>query len=638
MYRLINSVFALAVVVFALTASAARGNEVGERALAKADSLYALQQYEAAVKFYKVAADSGVVAAEFDLGYAYYNGEGITRDFTQAAKWFKRAAAKNFAKAQFNLAYCYMNGRGVPRNYDKALELLTKSAENNYVLAQSTLADCYDKGILVEQDEAEGKKWRQRAENPEAKQTTEPEKKEEPKGNVAPKSEPKQELTPKSEPKQVLTPKDSPKEVDAPKEEPKSGGEEVISPHGEITLDLSDGKQGAETKVVKPEVKPVADSVSVQGRVIRPKNALPENTQPSENSMPTENVQPKVSAQPPVLKILYPEDQSMFHTTSMKVKYQLIAPGMEDKTKVTVMIDGQRVPADRAVRAANTVDIDLPQHDCVVMMYAQNEYGNSEPSMIRLIKENTTMELPRLFVVAVGVGEYDDPQLPKLRYTCKDAKDFSDVISSKKDRPYEEVQVKTLLDQEATRSEIFEAMEWLKQESSPNDICVFFFAGHGFRDEKDRFYFMPYGAHPDKLYDCFSATDFRNAAEEINGKFIVFADACYSGALLDGARSAATMHFVEQLRRTKNGMILYASSTSDTKSKEDETWGNGAFTKALVEAFNGAAKEEGSEGLSTQDLERYLYKSVRKTTNFKQTPIFINPSGMEHFNLFLYGN
>ena len=61
MYRLINSVFALAVVVFALTASAARGNEVGERALAKADSLYALQQYEAAVKFYKVAADSGVV-------------------------------------------------------------------------------------------------------------------------------------------------------------------------------------------------------------------------------------------------------------------------------------------------------------------------------------------------------------------------------------------------------------------------------------------------------------------------------------------------------------------------------------------------------------------------------------------------
>lgn len=637
MYRWINNVIGLAVVVFALFASAAHGNEVGERALAKADSLYALQQYEEAVSFYKVAADSGVVAAEFDLGYAYYNGEGIKRDFTQAAKWFKRAAAKNFAKAQFNLAYCYMNGRGVPRNYDKALELLTKSAENNYVLAQTTLADCYDKGILVEQDEEMGKKWRQRAGNPAESTKAEP--------NSEHKAEPKAKTEQKVEKKQEVTPN----EDVTPKEEAKPDEEETISPHGEITLDLSDGKQGEQTTAVKPEVvkseaKPQAGSTNIQGRVIYPKNAhhtsdqTPADAQPSGDAKASVNAQPQVSAQPPVLKILYPEDQSMFHTTSMKVKYQLIAPGMEDKTKVTVMIDGHRVPTDRAVKAANTVDIDLPQRDCVVMMYAQNEYGNSEPSMIRLIKENTIMELPRLFVVAVGVGEYDDPQLPKLRYTCKDAKDFSDVIASKKDCPYEEVQVKTLLDQEATRSEIFEALEWLKQESSPNDICVFFFAGHGFRDEKDRFYFMPYGAHPDKLYDCFSSTDFRNAAEEINGKFIVFADACYSGALLEGSRSAATMHFVEQLRRTKNGMILYASSTSDTKSKEDDTWSNGAFTKALVEAFSGAAREEGSEGLSTQDLERYLYKSVRKTTNFKQTPIFINPSGMEHFNLFLYGN
>ena len=65
----------------------------------------------------------------------------------------------------------------------------------------------------------------------------------------------------------------------------------------------------------------------------------------------------------------------------------------------------------------------------------------------------------------------------------------------------------------------------------------------------------------------------------MNSKFIVFVDACYSGALMDGSRSAAS-HFLEQLRRTKNGMILYASSASDTKSKENEEWKNGAFTKA----------------------------------------------------------
>ena len=42
-------------------------------------------------------------------------------------------------------------------------------------------------------------------------------------------------------------------------------------------------------------------------------------------------------------------------------------------------------------------------------------------------------------------------------------------------------------------------------------------------------------------------------------------------------------------------MLLYASSASDTKSNEDPTWGNGAFTKALIEAFNGAAKQATDE-------------------------------------------
>ena len=338
----------------------------------------------------------------------------------------------------------------------------------------------------------------------------------------------------------------------------------------------------------------------------------------------------------PVLKILYPEDQSMFHTDQIKLKYQLIAGNCADSTRIVVMVDGQRQPTTRAVRAANTIDVDLPRHDCTVMMYAQNKNGNSEPATIRLIREATSMELPKLFVVAIGVGDYNDPKLPKLRFTCKDAKDFSKAITSKKGLPYEDVQVKILCDNEATRADIFEAMEWLKQESSPNDVCIFFFAGHGMRDEKDRFYFMPYGCNTNKLYECFSASDFRNEAEDIHGKLIAFVDACYSGALFEGGRSAATTHFIEQLKRSKNGMLLYASSSSDTKSREDESWENGAFTKALVEALNGAAKEEHAEGLSTQELEHFLYKQVRKLTDFKQTPIFINPSGIEHFNIFNY--
>jgi tetratricopeptide (TPR) repeat protein len=343
----------------------------------------------------------------------------------------------------------------------------------------------------------------------------------------------------------------------------------------------------------------------------------------------------------PVVKILFPKDQSFFHTDIVKVKYQLLADGLEESTEIKAMVDAKKIDLNenRAVKQANVIEVEVPNRDCTVTLYARNEAGNSEPVSIRLIRENVAQgDLPRLFCVAVGVGDYHDEKLPALKLATKDAEDFANTVAKKQGLPFSEVQVKLLTDKEATREDIFEALEWLQQETTPNDICIFFYAGHGYRDEKDRFYFMPYGGTTDKLYKCFSSADFKNMADDINCKMIVFADACYSAALFEGNRSAATAHFLEQLRRTKNGTMLYASSASDTKSKEDPEWGNGAFTKALISAFNGGARQQFDEGLSTQALDAYLYKEVRRITNFKQTPIFINPNGMEHFNIFNYEN
>lgn len=638
-----------AMLLAAMTSLAAPNEEQGKLLLHKGDSLYRQGNFEEAAIAYLISANEGNAEAQFDIAYAYFNGEGIERDYASAAMWFKRSARQNYAKAQYNLAYCYMNGRGVPRDYDKAFDLLHQSANNNYKRAQLTLADCYANGILVEQNEKESQKWMAMAANLQPEQ---------------PKTEPAAPNTPStpsipSAPSAPSTPSTPsiPSTPNIPTPEPI-----VQAPANKATekpdtkKETLDGDFDIEVDIpgMNSTPQPTAPVVVAQPDAPQPTTEQPAAPQPAEEQPkpriikgPTQILAEKEvtpAAQPilaaansaPVLKILYPEDQSMFHTDQIKLKYQLIAGNCADSTRIVVMVDGQRQPTTRAVRAANTIDVDLPRHDCTVMMYAQNKNGNSEPATIRLIREATSMELPKLFVVAIGVGDYNDPKLPKLRFTCKDAKDFSKAITSKKGLPYEDVQVKILCDNEATRADIFEAMEWLKQESSPNDVCIFFFAGHGMRDEKDRFYFMPYGCNTNKLYECFSASDFRNEAEDIHGKLIAFVDACYSGALFEGGRSAATTHFIEQLKRSKNGMLLYASSSSDTKSREDESWENGAFTKALVEALNGAAKEEHAEGLSTQELEHFLYKQVRKLTDFKQTPIFINPSGIEHFNIFNY--
>ena len=410
----------------------------------------------------------------------------------------------------------------------------------------------------------------------------------------------------------------------------------TVSTHWDVPLEALVLKQDG-TEVPTPPANTEASSVTT------PETTVPTAASDLAATSSAGNTQEQIEEElsqtngAPVVRILYPEDQSLFHTDVIKVKYQLLAQGLESSTKISVMVDGVRQPDSRAVKQADMIEVDVPNRDCTVMLFAQNEKGNSIPAAIRLIRENVSeVDLPRLFAVVVGVGEYKDEKLLPLKMTVKDANDFANVLRSKKGHPFTDVEVKLLCDQEATRGDIFEAMEWMGQEARPNDLCMFFFAGHGYRDERDRFFFMPYGGSTKRTYECFSATDFKDAAEKINSKFVVFADACYSAGLLEGNRSAAAEHFVEQLRRSKNGMLFYASSAGDTKSKEDPTWGNGAFTKALVEAFNGAARKDGDEGLSTRTLDAYLYDAVRRTTDFKQTPVFMNPSGIEHFNIFTY--
>ena len=165
--------FIVVIASFATTIQAMPNDDFATMLLHKADSLYSMGSFERAAEIYLQAAEKGNAEAQFDIGYAYYTGEGISRNYTSAAMWFKRSAKQNFAKAQYNLAYCYMNGRGVPCDYDKAFSYLNQSAENDYKRAQITLADCYTKGVLVEQDEELGKKWYARAEGSKVETHTE---------------------------------------------------------------------------------------------------------------------------------------------------------------------------------------------------------------------------------------------------------------------------------------------------------------------------------------------------------------------------------------------------------------------------------------------------------------------------------
>ena len=71
------------------------------------------QNFKEAVQWYQKAADQGLASAQYSLGLAYYDGQGVQQDFKEAVTWYRKAANQGDAKAQYKLGVMYDNGEGV---------------------------------------------------------------------------------------------------------------------------------------------------------------------------------------------------------------------------------------------------------------------------------------------------------------------------------------------------------------------------------------------------------------------------------------------------------------------------------------------------------------------------------------------
>lgn len=75
------------------------------------------QDYAEVARKFRVAAEQGVVEAQFNLGVMYRKGEGVPQDDVEAARWYRLAAEMGDADAQFSLGLMYYEGEGVAQSF-----------------------------------------------------------------------------------------------------------------------------------------------------------------------------------------------------------------------------------------------------------------------------------------------------------------------------------------------------------------------------------------------------------------------------------------------------------------------------------------------------------------------------------------
>ena len=154
-------------------------------------------------------------------------------------------------------------------------------------------------------------------------------------------------------------------------------------------------------------------------------------------------------------------------------------------------------------------------------------------------------------------------------------------------------------------------------------------------DDAGVFYYLPVNADINAIKrTCLMFADIKTTTMSVAGKVLLFVDACHSGDVMgknSSRKSPDVTAMVNDLSSAENGVVVFTSSTGRQYSLENASWGNGAFTKALVEGISGKADLFHKGKITVKSLDAYVADRVKELTTGKQSPTAIIPDGVPDF-------
>ncbi|MEM2083414.1 MAG: caspase family protein [Nitrososphaerota archaeon] len=226
-------------------------------------------------------------------------------------------------------------------------------------------------------------------------------------------------------------------------------------------------------------------------------------------------------------------------------------------------------------------------------------------------------DLDHKWAVIIGISDYYGTA-NDIKYADDDALDMLNTLIEV--YGYQRDHIKLLISDynvnNATKSEIINAIEWLRGSEKAEDEVVFFYSGHGARGkandgDKESIdeAIVPYECTAESLiWDGELKTLF---AEFETSRIIFIFDSCYSGGMTD---------------LKADGRIVVMASTENGLSYEGDEWQNGVFTYYFVDKgmYQGLANThnypeiEGDEPATIEEAFDYARANVPSVV--PQTP------------------
>jgi hypothetical protein len=246
------------------------------------------------------------------------------------------------------------------------------------------------------------------------------------------------------------------------------------------------------------------------------------------------------------------------------------------------------------------------------------------------VRAGAATDVPRtgnLYVLSIGINAYPQgSNILRLHFAVADAQGVSEAFSTKEvGNVYKKVEVKTLLDSDATLAGIRSALEHLIEVCKPEDVVIFYFAGDGWPTEAgvdpnahsaprtaSNFNFLVFdSSSKDPSLRSWASARNPFTAHELSllllsiqaQRQIVIIDSSDATAAFDSLSAALNSDSVFTLRNTGRRFALFGV---EGMGLEDAALGHGLMTYTLLKAMQGGADPDHKGFITEADLEGYM--------------------------------
>jgi tetratricopeptide (TPR) repeat protein len=240
----------------------------------------------------------------------------------------------------------------------------------------------------------------------------------------------------------------------------------------------------------------------------------------------------------------------------------------------------------------------------------------------------------KTWAVVVGISDYQDEDIPDLRFAHKDAEAFALWLESPAGGDLDADHLHVLLNDQATAGRVAEALDALLERVQENDKVFVYFSGHGDVERKTLSQpgFLLCWDAPSRVYmggGTYSLAYLQEVVATLSvqnkAKVTVIADACRAGKLA-GSQVGGPQLTSANLQRQQANELKILSCQAEEYSLEGTQWGSGrgVFSYHLMDGLYGLADRNNDGVVTLGELDRYLEDHVTaQAAPISQVPVLL---------------